>query len=43
LGETASGNFTSDCGKNLSEFGIRGFGIRAINLKEGWVYFELYG
>jgi hypothetical protein len=31
------------CRVNLSEFGILGIYIRAINLKEGWAFFELRG
>jgi hypothetical protein len=31
----------SACGKNLGEFGVVGILIGDINLKEGWVFFEL--
>ena len=33
----------ADCGDTLEHIGIIGVGIRAINLKEGWVFFELTG
>jgi len=33
----------SACGKNLGEFGVAGIVIGDINLKEGWVFFELRG
>lgn len=43
FGETQSGMFSQHCSENLLEFGIHAIDIRAINLKEGWVYFDLNG
>jgi hypothetical protein len=31
------------CGQALSEFDVLGISVNAINLKEGWVFFELLG
>ena len=36
-------NFSADCGENLVEYGLLGISIRAINLKEQWVFFVLDG
>jgi len=33
----------ADCGDTIESLGIIGIGIRAINLKEKWVFFELTG
>jgi hypothetical protein len=41
--ENGGGTLTSHCGPIPDEFGIFGVGVRAINLKEGWVYFILDG
>jgi hypothetical protein len=38
FGETQSGVIPKECGENL---GIYGIGIRAINLKDEWVFFYL--
>jgi hypothetical protein len=38
FGETQSGVFPKECGENL---GITAIGIRAINLKDEWVFFNL--
>jgi len=37
--EGQSGNLK--CGKGLSEFGVLGISVNAINVKDGWVSFEL--
>jgi hypothetical protein len=34
---------SADCGENLVEYGLLGISIRAINLKEQWVFFALSG
>jgi hypothetical protein len=34
---------SSVCGDSLDEFGIFGVGVRAINIKDRWVLFELDG
>jgi hypothetical protein len=33
----------SACGKNLGEFGVLAIVIGDVNLKDGWVFFELRG
>jgi hypothetical protein len=39
--ESSTGIF--DCGNQIVEFGISGYRMNTINLKEGWVFFELWG
>lgn len=41
--ENEGATLSRDCGNVLSEFGILGIGIRAINLKDGWVFLEFSG
>jgi hypothetical protein len=40
---TLGAGSSSSCGNKLAESGILGLYISAINLKEGWVFFELRG
>ena len=41
--ENGGGSFSPECGEYLSKIGIFGVGVRAINVKESWVFFELSG
>ena len=41
--EKAYGTLSGDCGGETVELGISGYRIHAINLSQGWVYFELHG
>jgi hypothetical protein len=40
---TLGAGSSSSCGNKLAEYGILGLYIGAINLKEGWIFFELRG
>ena len=44
FGEKGSRTFSgTQCQSNLSEFGVMGIYVIAVNVRDGWVFFELRG
>lgn len=41
--ENGGGSLSGNCGRIPDEFGIYGVGVRAINIRDGWVFFFLDG